>query len=252
MQIWRRWMTGSRTWRTRRSWPERASSAAFGAGSAEPARPRAERQLAVSTSFRSLAAASLVVMLGFVASRILGLFRNMAILSQFGAGREYEAYLAAIAIPDLVFQVLAGGAVGSAFIPVFKSYFARGEERDAWRLTNSVVTLAFLITLPVALLLAVFARPVVDHLVVPGWDPSSKDLTAHLMRIMLVSPVIFAVSGFATSVLNSFQKFAWAALAPVFYNLAIIVAALVARPLGLGIQAVAVGVAVGAGLHLLV
>jgi putative peptidoglycan lipid II flippase len=206
----------------------------------------------VTTSFRSLAAASLVVMLGFAASRILGLVRNMAILSQFGAGRQYEAYLAAIAIPDLVFQVLAGGAVGSAFIPVFKSYFARGEERDAWRLTNSVVTLAFLITLPVAVLLAVFARPVVDYLVVPGWDPSSKDLTAHLMRIMLISPVIFAVSGFATSVLNSFQRFAWAALAPVFYNLAIIVAALMARPLGLGIQAVAVGVATGAGLHLLV
>jgi putative peptidoglycan lipid II flippase len=191
-------------------------------------------------------------MLGFVASRVLGLFRNMAILSQFGAGRDYEAYLAAIAIPDLVFQVLAGGAVGSAFIPVFKSYFARGADSDAWRLTNSVMTLAFVTTVPVTILLALLSRPLAEYVVVPGWDPSSKDLTAHLMRIMLVSPVIFAVSGFATSILNSFQRFAWAALAPVFYNLAIIVAALAARPLGLGIQGVAIGVVVGAGLHLLV
>jgi putative peptidoglycan lipid II flippase len=201
---------------------------------------------------RSLAGASLVVMLGFVASRLLGLVRNMAILSQFGAGREYEAYIAAIAIPDLVFQVLAGGAVGSAFIPVFNSYFARGSEEDAWRLTNSVLTLAFVITLPVTLLLGVVAGPLVEYVVVPGWDTESKQLTAHLMRIMLVSPVVFAISGFATSVLNSFQKFAWAALAPIFYNLSIIVAAFVARPLGTGIEAVALGVAVGACLHLLV
>lgn len=203
------------------------------------------------TSFRKLAVASLVVTAGFVASRILGLVRNMVILSQFGAGREYEAYVAAIAIPDLVFQVLAGGAVGSAFIPVFNRYFARGESEQAWRLTNSVISLAFLITLPVALLLALVARPVTE-LLVPGWDAESKGLTAELMRIMLLSPVIFAVSGFATSVLNSFQRFGAAALAPICYNLAIILAALTARRLGLGIQGVAVGVSIGAVLHLLV
>ena len=205
----------------------------------------------MSTSFRKLATASLVVMAGFVASRVLGLVRNMVILSQFGAGREYEAYLAAIAIPDLVFQVLAGGAVGSAFIPVFNSYFARGEADRAWRLTHSVISLTFLATLPVALALAVVARPLTE-LLVPGWDQASKELTAELMRIMLFSPVVFAVSGFATSVLNSFQRFAAAALAPIFYNLAIIVAALVSRPLGLEIHGVALGVSLGACLHLAV
>lgn len=204
----------------------------------------------MAESVRRLAAASLVVMAGFVASRLLGLVRNMAILSQFGAGREYEAFLAAIAVPDLVFQVLAGGAVGSAFIPVFKSYFARGDTADGWRLTSSAMTIAWLVTLPVAGLLALFAQPLVDLLIVPGWDAESKALTAGLMRLMLLSPVIFAVSGFATSVLNSFQRFAWAALAPVFYNLAIIAAALVARPLGVGIEGVAVGVTIGSALHL--
>jgi putative peptidoglycan lipid II flippase len=206
----------------------------------------------MTSTVRNLAAASLIVMAGFVASRILGLVRNMVILSQFGAGREYEAFLAAIAIPDLVFQVLAGGAVGSAFIPVFKGYFARGEDAAGWRLTNSVMTIAVLATLPTAALLSLLARPVVVPLIVPGWDSASRELTAQLMQIMLISPVVFAVSGFVTSVLNSFQRFAWAALAPVIYNLAIIVAALLARPVGLGIQAVALGVTVGAGLHLLI
>src|SRR5439155_23521593 len=105
---------------------------------------------------------------------------------------------------------------------------------------------------PVAVTLAFIAPPLVNYVLVPGWDADSKQLTAHLMRLMLFSPVVFAVSGFATSVLNSFHRFAWAALAPVVYNLAIIAAALVSRPLGLGIQGVAIGVSGGAVLHLLV
>ncbi|HYU18561.1 MAG TPA: murein biosynthesis integral membrane protein MurJ [Chloroflexota bacterium] len=198
---------------------------------------------------RKLAAASLVVMAGFVASRVLGLVRNIIVAQQFGTGREYEAFVAAITVPDLVFQVLAGGAVGSAFIPVFKSYFARDEEDQAWRLTSTMMSLAVLATGPVALVLMIFARQVAE-LIVPGWDPASKDLTATLMRTMLISPVIFSVSGFATSVLNSFQRFALAALAPIFYNASIIASALFFRPLG--IEGVAIGVAVGAVLHLLI
>lgn len=198
---------------------------------------------------RKLAAASLVVMAGFVASRLLGLVRNVVIAQQFGTGREYEAFVAALTVPDLVFQILAGGAVGSAFIPVFKGYFAREDEEGAWRLTSQVMSLALLATVPTSLVLALLARPLTE-LVVPGWDAPSKDLTAALMRTMLVSPAIFAVSGFATSVLNSFQRFALAALAPIMYNTAIIVGALLFRPLG--IEGVAIGVAVGSALHLLI
>ncbi len=200
---------------------------------------------------RSLAAASLVVMAGFIASRVLGLVRNIVVAQQFGTGREYEAFVAALIVPDLVFQVMAGGAVGSAFIPVFKSYFARedGDDEDAWRMTSTLMTIAVLGTGAVAIILAVNARGVTE-LVVPGWDAESKDLTATLMRTMLISPVIFAISGFATSVLNSFERFALAALAPIMYNASIIASALFLRPLG--IEGVAVGVVVGAGLHLLV
>jgi putative peptidoglycan lipid II flippase len=198
---------------------------------------------------RTLAVAALIVTAGLVASRVLGLVRNIVVAQQFGTGREYEAFVAALYVPDLVFQVLAGGAVGSAFIPVFKSYLARDEEREAWRLTSSLMTLAMLATGAAALVLAILARPVTD-LLVPGWDDGSKELTATLMRTMLVSPILFAVSGFATSVLNSFQRFGWAALAPIFYNASIIASAIFLRPLG--IEGVAIGVATGAALHLLV
>jgi putative peptidoglycan lipid II flippase len=198
---------------------------------------------------RKLAVASLVVMAGFVASRLLGLVRNVVIAQQFGTGREYEAFIAALTIPDLVFQILAGGAVGSAFIPVFKGYFARDDDDGAWRLTSLVMSLAMVVTVPISILLALLARPLTE-LLVPAWDPASKDLTATLMRTMLITPAVFAVSGFATSVLNSFQRFLAAALAPIVYNMAIILSALLFRPLG--IEGVAIGVAVGAVLHLLI
>ncbi len=105
-----------------------------------------------------LAVASLVVMAGFLASRLLGLVRNMVILNQFGTGREFEAYVAAVTVPDIIFQVLAGGAVGSAFIPVFKTYIARDGLDDGFRLARTAMTVAVAITIPVAILMAIVAR----------------------------------------------------------------------------------------------
>jgi len=198
---------------------------------------------------RKLAAASLTVMLLLVASRVLGLVRNVVVAQQFGTGREYEAFIAALTIPDLVFQILAGGAVGSAFIPVFMGYFSRDDDEGAWRLTSMVMSLALVITVPITLVLALLARPLAE-VIVPGWDPASKDLTATLMRIMLITPAVFAVSGFATSVLNSFQRFLLAGMAPLVYNTSIILSALLFQ--SLGIEGVAIGVAVGSLLHLLV
>lgn len=203
----------------------------------------------MTTGINKLALASLVVMAGFLVSRLLGLVRNMVILNQFGTGREFEAYVAAVTVPDIIFQVLAGGAVGSAFIPVFKTYMARDGVEDGWRLARTAMTVAVAITIPVALVMGAVARPLTD-IIVPGFDAELKQETATLMRIMLVSPVLFAVSGFATSVLNSFQRFALTALAPVAYNLSIIAGAVLLRPFG--IEGVAMGVAVGALLHLLV
>ncbi len=199
---------------------------------------------------RVLAQASLVVLLGFVASRLLGLVRNAVLLNYFGTSRDYDAFLSAIAIPDLVFQVLAGGAVGSAFIPVFKTYMSRGEDREAWRLVNTVLGIAAVGVGLTAVVLMFLAHPLME-IVVPGRDQEFKQQAAGLARIMLISPLIFALSGFVTSVLHSYQRFGWAALAPVLYNLGIIVAAVLLTPY-LGITGAAIGVVIGAMLHLVV
>lgn len=199
---------------------------------------------------RGLLQAALVVLTGFLASRVLGVIRNVVIAAHFGASAEMEAYVAAIKIPDLVFQLLVGGAVGSAFIPVFKGYLARGEDDDAWRLTSSAINVAVLASGALALGLAVVARPLMD-LYVPGRDEAFRDQAASLTRILLLTPAIFAVSTFCSSVLNSYGRFAVAALAPLMYNAAIIAGAwLLSDPLG--IHGLAVGAVVGALLHLLV
>lgn len=204
---------------------------------------------AVYDRMRRLAQAALVVLTGFLVSRVLGVIRNIVIAAQYGTGSQYEAYVAAIAVPDLVFQILVGGAVGSAFIPVFKQYSSQNRD-EAWRLTSSAINLGFLVTASVAGLLAVFASPITD-LALGAKPPEFRQLTADLMRILLVSPAIFAVSTFCASVLNSSHRFAVAALAPLMYNLSIIVAAL-ALSGPLGIYGLALGAVAGAALHFLV
>ena len=196
---------------------------------------------------RKIAQGALVVLVGFLLSRLLGAVRNIVIAAHFGTGPEYGAYVAAIALPDLVFQVLVGGAVGSAFIPVFKRYHADGQEEQAWYLTSSVINLFVLVALGTSIVLAIFARQIMD-VWVAGQDAEFRDGVASLTRILLISPAIFAVSTFCSSVLNSYNRFAIAAMAPLMYNLAIIAAALVLSG-PFGIYGLAIGAVIGAFLH---
>lgn len=200
---------------------------------------------------RKIAQGALVVMTGFLLSRLLGAVRNIVIAAHFGAGQDYGAYVAAIALPDLVFQVLVGGAVGSAFIPVFKRYNATGQDQQAWHLTSAVINLFVLIALATSAILAIFARPIMDIWLPGTQDTAIRDEVANLTRILLISPAIFAASTFCSSVLNSYHRFAIAAMAPLMYNLAIIAAALgLSGPFG--IYGLAFGAVAGAVLHLLI
>lgn len=192
-----------------------------------------------------------VVMLAFLLSRALGLVREMIIGLQFGTSHELDAYLAAFRVPDLIFQLIAGGALASAFIPTFTSYLARGEEKEAWRLASAVLNLLVLLLAMAAGLAGIFADPLVRLVVAPGFEPAAQGLTAQLMRPMLLASVIFGVSGLVMGVLNSYQHFLLPALAPTFYNLAIIGGALFLAP-RFGVYGIVVGVVVGSLIHLLV
>ena len=178
-----------------------------------------------------------------------GLAREILVGARFGTTATLDAYLAAFRVPDLLFQLMAGGALGSAFIPVFTGCLTRRDLVGAWKLFSAVTNLV-LIVMTIAAVTAVLAAPwLVRHILAPGFSPEQQALTVSLMRWMLISTVIFGISGIIMGVLNSFQHFLLPALAPVLYNLSIIVGAWFLAP-SFGIYGLVVGVVVGAALHL--
>ncbi|MFN2290189.1 MAG: lipid II flippase MurJ, partial [Anaerolineae bacterium] len=166
-----------------------------------------------------IARAAGLVMALFVVSRALGLFREIAISHQFGTGGELDAYLAAFRLPDILFQIVAGGALASAFIPTFAGYLAREDQAGAWRLASGIINLVFILTAGFSLLAAVFAPWLAETVIVPGFAPERQALTARLMRMMLITPAVFGVSGVVMGILNARQHFLLPALAPILYNL---------------------------------
>ena len=197
----------------------------------------------------TLARAGMVVTGAYLASRLLGWVRTAVMLAVFGATRDLDAYWAAFRIPDMIFQLVAAGALSSALIPVLAALLHEGRRREAWRLISSAVNL-MLIGLVVLAVVFFVAAPWIMPLITERFTPAQLDLTVRLSRIMLLSPILLGLGAVATSALNAGNRFAAAALAPVLYNVAIIVAAL-AGP-WLGVTAVAIGVAVGAFLSLAV
>ncbi len=203
-----------------------------------------------STNTRQVARAASLVMVLFVASRAMGLLREMVLAGQFGTSAEFDAYLAAFRLPDLFFALMAGGALGSAFIPVFTTYLARDDEPGAWRLASAVVNWVFLLLAAAGALATILAPLLVAYLIAPGFTRAQQALTADLMRWMLVSTVIFGVSGVVMGILNARQHFLLPALAPVIYNAAIIAGAWFLGP-SIGVRGATIGVVVGAVGHLL-
>jgi putative peptidoglycan lipid II flippase len=195
-----------------------------------------------------LARAAALVIGAYVLSRVLGLGREVIIGRQFGTTRELDAYLAAFRIPDLIFQLIAGGALGSAFIPTFTTYLAESRQTEAWRLASSIVNLVLVVLTASAVLAAVLA-PWLVRAIAPGFTPDEQALTVQLMRTMLVSPVVFGLSGVVMGILNSYQHFLVPALAPAVYNLCIIGGAALLAP-RMGIFGLAAGVVAGAFMHL--
>jgi putative peptidoglycan lipid II flippase len=201
----------------------------------------------------SLAMAASVVALGFLGSRLLGLVRTVAIAHQFGTSPDLDAYFVAFRIPDLIFQLLAGATLGSAFIPTFARVVADRGEREGWRLASGVLNLLFVATLFFAVL-GLLLAPLLVPLTAPGLGDDAgqhahlTSLAVDLTRIMMLSPVLFAVSGMFMGILNARHHFLAPAFAPMFYNAAIIVGALVSKD----VKVLAVCVVLGAVLHLAV
>jgi len=168
-----------------------------------------------SAAKAQIARAAGLVMALFVVSRALGLLREMVISHRFGTSGDLDAYLAAFRLPDILFQIVAGGALASAFIPTFAAYLAMDEDHQAWQLASAVINLVLLLTTSLAAVAALTAPWLVRTVVAPGFEAGRQVLTAHLMRWMLLTPAIFGVSGVVMGILNARQHFFLPALAPI-------------------------------------
>jgi len=197
---------------------------------------------------RSVAANATIVAAAFVVSRVLGLLREILIARQFGTSGDYDAYVAAFRIPDLLFLVVMSGAFGSAFIPVFAGFLSRGEQDRAWRLASAVLTYTVLTLLVVGQLVFLFAGPLMRDIVAPGLAPPQQDLAVNITRLLLLSPLLLGLGAAAQGMLQAQDAFTLPAVAPILYNLGIIAGALLLAPT-MGVYGLAFGVIVGAAGH---
>ncbi len=200
---------------------------------------------------RQIARAAGTVMIAMVVSQLVGLLAKTLTARAFGTGLESDAFFAANRFSEIIFNLVAGGALGSAFIPTFTGMLAREERKDAWRLASSIANLVVLIMTVVALLSAVFAPQIVRSILAPGFDAETAALTVTLLRIQLPSAVIFGLSGLLMGILNAHQSFLLPALAPALYQIGWVFGALVLSP-RFGVQGMSWSIVIGASLHLLV
>ncbi|MBA2277184.1 MAG: murein biosynthesis integral membrane protein MurJ, partial [Chloroflexia bacterium] len=160
----------------------------------------------------------------------------------------YDAYVAAFRIPDLLFLVVMSGAFGSAFIPVFGGFLARGEDERAWRLANAVLTYTILILAILAQLVLLFAGPLVSRVIAPELPPESQQLATNLTRLLLLSPLLLGLGAAGKDMLEARDAFTLPAIAPLLYNLGIIFGTVALTPV-LGVYGLVVGVILGAVGH---
>jgi putative peptidoglycan lipid II flippase len=175
----------------------------------------------------SITEAALLLAMAYLTSKGLGVIRQSLFNAIFGTGPDATAYYAAFSLPDTLFNLIAGGALSSAFIPVFIRYEQRQGEHEAWRLASLVLNV-LLVGLTLVILVAEFLAPqFVNRLLVPGLPPYERAMTTTLTRIMLLHPLILGLGTVATAVLKSKQQFLLPAVSIAIYDVGLIAGLLV-------------------------
>jgi putative peptidoglycan lipid II flippase len=201
-----------------------------------------------------LARTSILIAFFFFIDKILAFVRVGIISRQYAGSVELlDTFNAANNLPDVLFALISGGALAMAFIPLMSEYLTTKGRASAWDLFSRVANLAFLVTGSMAIIIAIFAEPIVNAEIgiAPGFGAEQRQLLAELMRLNLIGTVIFSISGLVMASLQANQHFLLPALAPTLYNIGQIFGAIFLVP-RFGIHGLVYGVILGAALHLLV
>jgi putative peptidoglycan lipid II flippase len=205
-----------------------------------------ESEIAPAPDAISVSKAGAIMAGALLLSRILGMVRDTVMFAQFGVGLNTDAYRLAILIPDMIFMLVAGGGLSSAFIPVFADYWHKGKREEAWKVFGVVVTVTFVITVAMVGVAWVFTPQIVDYF----RDKKPVEVmpaAIQMSRIMLPAQIAFLVGSILLATLYVRKQFIGPSLAPNVYNVGIIAgAAILPGMLGMGVESMAWGALVGA------
>lgn len=210
----------------------------------------------LNSKSKSITSAAVVISIASLTSRFLGVVRDRILAGEFGAGDTLDIYYAAFRVPDLIYNLVVLGALSAGFIPVFTSLLKKEESekykdnKQAWELVSLVLNILIIFLVAVCATAIIFTKDLVP-VITPGFSFEKMDLTVGLTRIMFLSPVFLAISGIFGGILQSFKRFLLFSLAPILYNVGIIVGAIFFVPIW-GIYGLAWGVVLGAFLHMVI
>lgn len=197
----------------------------------------------------SISGAAFIVGTFSILSRLIGLVRDRLLAGAFGASEQLDIYFAAFRIPDLVYQLLVVGALSASFIPLFSKIYGKQGEEAAWRMTNNVLHI-LMVSFTLLLIPTWIFSFQLAGLIAPGMSVEATQQVGDLMKYMLLAQLLLAASMIYGSALQSLRKFFIYALAPIFYNLGIIIGLIFLVP-RFGLEGLAYGVLIGALMHML-
>ena len=196
------------------------------------------------SAIRRIALASGIIMASVLLSRVLGFLRDWTVAHQIGSNAVTDAYYAAFTLPDFLNYLVAGGSLSLTFIPVFSQYAAEKREEEGWRVFSTVITVMGIVLIALVVLGEIFA-PRLAALIAPGFDPAQKERVVFLTRLMLPAQICFYLGSILSAVQYAKGQFIVPSLAPVIYNLGIILGGVLLSS-RYGITGFAVGVVAGA------
>jgi putative peptidoglycan lipid II flippase len=175
----------------------------------------------------SVARSARTVSLAVLGSRVLGLVREQVLAALFGANREFDAFLTAFRIPNLLRDLFAEGALSAAFVATFSQKLSAEGEKSAWRLANLVLN-ALLIVLGLITLAGILFSPLLVRMIAPGFSeiPGKVALTTTLTRIMFPFLLMVALAALAMGMLNAKRRFGVPASASMMFNIGSIIGGL--------------------------
>jgi len=209
-----------------------------------PARPKKRISL---TSVATLLMATALV------GQLLGFLRTKLVSNNFPVAgpQSTDAYFAAFTIPDFFFFTIAAGALGVAFMPVLLDRLHKGDRKGVWQLSASLMNLLALITGAIGVIIFIFAEPLIHYIVAPNMSPEQLTNATTIMRLIAFNPLLFTISGILTSTQQTFGRFFFYAISPLFYNLSIIASIFVFKD-NIGLVGLGIGALAGAILQLII